>query len=155
MTARLLGIAALLAGCAQSEDCPLDGPPALEIGVGEDAFTSLDDAGHEVTLIHGPQGGYHIELALRAWGLDGSRLVAVEVEGRVDGTLLARTETGSSFGCIPATGASETVGVRLIYNAQPEELDGRTTEIDATAEDVLGTRFSAQASIDIVDPILP
>jgi hypothetical protein len=47
-------------------DCMID-PPIVEVGKGEDFFEPLDD-GDSVTLVHGPQGGWHVTGAVRATG---------------------------------------------------------------------------------------
>lgn len=43
--------------------------PRIEIGTGTEAFEALG-AGSTVELVHGPQGGYHVPIAFRLWGID-------------------------------------------------------------------------------------
>jgi hypothetical protein len=66
----LLSVA--LAGCGAvrgSDDggklLPDGGMGEIEVGTGENSFIALTD-GDPVTIIHGPQGGYHIWGAIRA-----------------------------------------------------------------------------------------
>ncbi len=76
MTLRTLPICALLCACTASEGdtgttgddaCAAGDAPTLTLGKGELEYTSLDDSAAE--LIHGPQGGYHINIALQATDL--------------------------------------------------------------------------------------
>lgn len=139
---------------AETEDCPLDAPASLEIGVGNASWVSIDDAGGEATLVHGPQGGYHLELGLRAEGLDVSDLASAVVRGSVGGVELAASNTWVQFRCNPATQTADAWNVRLIYEAQPQDLDGRSTEVTATVLDVAGNGFEAAATLTIVDPLV-
>jgi len=43
--------------------------PRIEIGGGTDAFEPLGP-GSTAELVHGPQGGYHVQIAFRLWGID-------------------------------------------------------------------------------------
>ena len=51
------------------------GPPWIELGAGLDSFRSLSE-GDALSLVHGSQGGWHIDLALRfgGFGPDGVHL---------------------------------------------------------------------------------
>jgi hypothetical protein len=76
------GLALCAPGCGGSATAPppdgglvlpssatLDlGPAAAALGVGSDAYSPLA-AGASVQVIHGPQGGYHIVVAIRATGI--------------------------------------------------------------------------------------
>ena len=44
------------------------GPPSLSLGVGDVTYAPLTD-GQMAQIIHGPQGGYHIVVALLATGI--------------------------------------------------------------------------------------
>lgn len=68
--AALLGLT--LVGCPPAADpCPsLDaGPPAVDLGTGLDRFIALPD-GAELEVVHGPQGGWHVEVSARLSGFD-------------------------------------------------------------------------------------
>jgi hypothetical protein len=43
--------------------------PRIEIGTGTEAFEALGP-GTTVELVNGPQGGYHVQIAFRLWGID-------------------------------------------------------------------------------------
>ena len=63
---RALALASLLAiGCGGPV---FDGPPAVELGTGLTTFAPLTD-GDRVTIIMGPQGGYHVWGAARTANL--------------------------------------------------------------------------------------
>jgi len=43
--------------------------PHFEIGTGTEAFEPLGP-GSTMELVHGPQGGYHVAISFRIWGID-------------------------------------------------------------------------------------
>jgi hypothetical protein len=53
-------------GTGLTGDCMID-PTIVEVGEGEEEFIPLAD-GDPVTIVHGPQGGWHITGAVRATG---------------------------------------------------------------------------------------
>ncbi|MEM6926099.1 MAG: hypothetical protein AAF602_04155 [Myxococcota bacterium] len=71
-----------LAGCAEPM---ISGPTALEVGTGQFDFETVEEA-QRLPMVQGPQGGYHVWVALRARNLDPRRL-------RVDSQLFAAPET--------------------------------------------------------------
>ncbi len=48
---------------------PCAGELGLEIGTGTETFSALD-AQQDIPIVHGPQGGYHLDLAVRVCGFD-------------------------------------------------------------------------------------
>ncbi len=51
----------------------------IEIGTGTESFRALGP-GSMVELVHGPQGGYHVQIAFRLWGIDPEGLL-IEAHG--------------------------------------------------------------------------
>lgn len=87
-----LGLAALLGACGSDpqtpdpEDCEAPkSPAAVEIGTGELCFQRLDDNA-AIPLMSGPQGGYHLFLALGCNDCGASVDVVAEV---LDATTMA------------------------------------------------------------------
>lgn len=155
---RLTPLALLLLACggpdANSEDCPLDAQPGLELGVGSDSFSTLDEAGGEAVLVHGAQGGYHLELGLRATGLDASDLATAVLTGVVGSEQLASNSTFVQFRCNAETGTLDAWNLRLIYDAQPEALADQPTTVRASVTDGSGAEFTTESTLTIVDPSL-
>lgn len=150
--ARFLAVAAG-AGCGGPADpcAPCAGrrcEPTLEIGLGLERFEPLPEGG-EFPLIHGPQGGYHLEIGLRATHLDGSSLVTARLEGTVDGVSLAVAHPWLELACEPM--GLESWGTLLIYASTPDHLDGRETRVAAEVTDVASTRVSAVGTYVIRD----
>lgn len=58
---RFAAFIVLMVGCAPA--------PVVEVGTGHESFEELPMGG-EVTLINGPQGGYHVLLAIKCEGCD-------------------------------------------------------------------------------------
>jgi hypothetical protein len=148
-----------LVACTPEE--PVDpcapGPrPTLEIGTGEQAFEPMPAA---LTLVHGPQGGFHVVLAFEATGLDGE-LVGGEVTGAIDGAVVATSAPWLELACNPDTDTLQAWGVLLIYSdgqagdPTPEALDGQDTEVVATLTDAEGRSVTGVASTRIVDPLV-
>ncbi len=146
-----LGLA-LLTGCGPtSQGCPVDVEPTLELGVGTDDFTPIDDA-EFAELVHGSQGGYHIDLAFRAEGLNTKQLVQATGTGAIEGQDLGSLTAWLQFKC--EAPVAEAVAARLIFDAQPEDLDGRVVDIVVDLVDLDQTEFSASGSVLIEDPTL-
>ncbi|MBW2255386.1 MAG: hypothetical protein JRI25_12425 [Deltaproteobacteria bacterium] len=53
----------VLSGCPTPDDC-FEDLPIVEIGTGDDAFEPLED-GAPLTMVHGPQGGWHLLVSSR------------------------------------------------------------------------------------------
>lgn len=157
----LLGTCLLLSACGDevvhdtaSGDACLAGPtPTLTVGKGELGYEAVDgDASAE--LIHGPQGGYHIYIALQATDMDPSTDWLVSMTGTVDGELLAEGSRYVTMRCNPSVSALQAWGLYLIFDAQPEELHGRSAVVEVTATDAAGTKASDDATFSIFDPSL-
>ncbi len=170
MNARWMLLWPLLIGCGDEgggggqqgrhDACaPEDGAQEIEIGAGTTGFLSLSD-GDEIELVHGPQGGYHLEIGLRGRHLDNSDLngdgvpefLAGSLQGYIDGELLANTLPWFDFRCHDK--GQDSFGTLLIYAALPEELHLRQTTIMASVTDVSGNMVESEATFLIVDPML-
>ena len=130
--------------------------PRVEIGTGLTEFIDVAD-GADVELVAGPQGGWHVDVALRLYGMDPMDM-RLRIEGRND-----------------ATGDVVTVPVeRILTNRRvrdmgdhylrlgdqtvfmvlgPEEATDIDLRIDVTATPVEGEGASAQKIVHIVDNV--
>jgi hypothetical protein len=129
--------------------CTPGGEPSLEIGLGVAGFTALEDG--EFPLVHGPQGGYHLEIGLLATHLDTSDLVVGHLEGLIEGELYAQSDPWLDFRCDETHDGLVSWGSLLIYDATPEFLDGKLTTVTATVTDVAGTEVSVTSTFTIRD----
>jgi hypothetical protein len=133
------------------------GPTSIQLGQGETAFEALEDGG-TVHVVHGPQGGFHVDVALLVEGFGAT----VEVTGTV-----TDVATGSQVGGEQATSVvvlsnydeeactGTAVGVRLFLDDLPSEAEqvaaacalgaGGSTEVTATVTD-LGSGATETAS---------
>lgn len=137
-----------------ADPCRAGPEPTLEIGQGETLYEPLPDGVPEVTLVHGPQGGYHVLLALRARYLEPDQRVLAHLVGTVEGARLAESQPYLAFRCNGQTDALEAWNLYLIFDARPEDLDGRVVTVDASLTDALGTTVSATRDLLIDDPLL-
>jgi len=144
----------LMAACEEDDPCLPEGRPTLEIGKGTLAFTPMAEEGYTIGLVHGPQGGYHVELAVRTTHLDGSDFAASVFRGFVDGEELAVAYPYLNLRCNEGEGTQEDYGILLIFDAQPEDLHLASVIVEAEAEDVSGQHVTAEGHFIIVDDTL-
>jgi hypothetical protein len=143
----------VLIGCDGKDRGPACLPgddPTLTIGLGLGEYTPIPDGG-EFPLVHGPQGGYHLEIGLLATHLDASDLVVGHLEGTLDGEPFAAADPWLDFRCDNVHGGLAAYGSRLIYEATPEFLDGKVTEVYAEVTDQRGATVSTTATFTIRD----
>ena len=136
-------------GCGPEDDAEacVDGPQSVVLGRPQ-PFVALAD-GDAVELVHGVQGGYHINLAVELRGLGDE--VFVELFGTIDGERLAEDTATITTACVDGRVVDEAL--RLVWAATPDELDGATAivELRATARD--GRSGSATVALVIDDPL--
>jgi hypothetical protein len=144
----------VLVGCPrepEAEPCSPGGEPTLEIGLGIGAFEPLPEGG-DMPLVHGPQGGWHLEIGLLATHLAADDLVTGSMEGTVDGEVLASVDPWIDLRCDPAAGGLTSWGTRLIYETPTsDELDGVETTVTVEVRDLDGTPVRATRSFVIRD----
>ncbi len=138
-------------GGGNTDPCKASDDLELEVGTGATEFVELSSGG-ELELIHGPQGGYHVEIGLRAAHLDNSEFLAGRLEGWLGGEMLANTLPWFYFRC--TDDGQDSWGTLLIYQATPEELHMQETRVYAEITDVAGNTIEAEGTFVIVDPEL-
>ncbi|MCB9681326.1 MAG: hypothetical protein H6733_07610 [Alphaproteobacteria bacterium] len=142
------------AGCASTDPCAADDvAPAIELGVGENAFVAATE-GEDATLVHGPQGGFHLNLSLALDGLGAQERLPVVLTGVVDGVQLAYAAPYVTFLCDRDAGRGVAWGLRLIFDAQPEDLAERDVQVTATLDPGDGTSLADTLALHIVDPLV-
>jgi len=144
-------------GADESEPDPADpctpGPaPALEIGEGASAYTPFED-GATLELVHGPQGGVHVLLALHAEDIDASVELEGELRGYVNGVQLGASYPFLNMRCKKDEGM-EVWNLYLIWDAAPEDLHLQTVHIEAEIVDAQGVMVSASKDAIIHDALL-
>ena len=139
-------------GLAPADPCEPGPDPELVIGVGEAGYEPLIE-GDPVELVHGPQGGYHVVLALAARSLDASDKWTLLMSGTVDGELWGQTAPYADPRCNAEEGRQEAWNLLLIWDEgiTPEELDGRYAEIEVQVTDAAGTVITATSALTIDD----
>lgn len=137
------------------DSMPADGSTArIEIGVGLTEFVPLvDDSPIELTA--GPQGGYHVNVTLRMWGLEADDLL-IQLEGWDDATDMASTvpvdRVLTTRRVIVGDGHIDRVGERLIFTTfTPEEVTGQRLRIEASATPLVGPAITDVAYGVVVD----
>jgi hypothetical protein len=152
MRTTLLALA--LVGCPRPPEldaCEPGGDPTLEIGLGIDGFTAVPDGG-EMPLVHGPQGGWHLEIGLRATHILADDLVTGSMRGEVGGVELAKIDPWLDLRCDEQAAGLVSWGTRLIYETDTSaELDGLETVVTVTVRDLEGTEVSSTSTFVIRD----
>jgi len=136
------------------DPCLPHADPTLEVGHGELGFESLGDGTLKSELIHGPQGGFHNNIAIAATGLEASHHWTVEIEGWIGNALVGHTFPIAMMRCNRAAEALQAWSLLLIWDAVPSELHGQTADITVTTQDDAGTWISGEHSLVIWDPEL-
>ncbi len=127
----------------------------LEVGEGRDAFAAIED-GATLTLEAGPQGGYHVWLAVRAFGV---RQQGSLVEARASLPTLDR-EVPALLSVVTfdrVDDACELSGLRFRVDdgIAVEELLGRELALELTLSDSTGATQTAKRSVFLSDMLQP
>jgi len=133
---------------APVDPCEASSSPTLDIGLGYIGYEAIDE-GDAFPLIHGPQGGFHLEIGLFATGIAADELVSGEMHGYVDGVELASAFPRLDLRCV--TSGRESYGTLLVYNAQPEELDQKETRITVSVTGTDGSVVETEGTYIIDD----
>jgi len=112
------------------------GPPWLELGAGLGSFRSLEE-GDSVPLVHGAQGGWHIDLALRfgGFGPDGVHLSYSGVDPDSEDLLSFVTEALLHERLVQVTDEGwERGGDRLVFDIDDSaDVIDRELRVEVTA----------------------
>lgn len=135
------------------DPCLGGGEPSLEIGQGDTAFARCE-ADPTLELVHGPQGGVHVVVALHAVNIDASEELEGVLRGYVDGVQLGASFPYLNMRCNGAEGGLQSWNILLIWDAEPEQLHLQTIHIEAEITDASGTLVSASKDAIIHDPLL-
>lgn len=153
----------LLFACAGGDDssstvtpsgCEPGPNPALHLGKGELSYSAMEADGGTIELVHGPQGGFHTVIALEAVEADASAEWTVQIRGYLADVERATTTPYVTMQCNNQTGTLQAWGFLLIWDAQPEELDGEQVHIEADGQDAAGAALSAAVDVVIEDPLI-
>ena len=151
-------LALLISACtgeepAPGEPCEAGGDATLTIGTGELAFAELDPSDPVLELVHGPQGGYHVLIGLEATFLDASDYWEGQFRGYIGEVELATSFPILDMRCNGGE-VLQSWGTFLIYEAEPEDLDGQLTRVEVDIVDASGQVVSAVTEARIEDPWL-
>lgn len=153
-------LAALALAACSADDAPPggydagpDAMPRVELGTGTSTFVAIPESGGTLELVMGPQGGYHVDVTVRAWDLDLDRPTLRYEVARVDGASLAdisivddgrfvRDRDGfvrtGDFAQLDITGPADVVGDEIVVRVTLTTRDGtsvnderRVTIVDA------------------------
>ncbi len=140
------------AGCLPRACQPGDSP-TLALGTGVEDFVPLADP-PTLDLVYGPQGGVHVDIALRATELDSSALWTIDLRGLVDGVVRGDARPQVEARCTPDVDALDVTGLRLVWHddVTPADLAG-PVDVLVEVRDAAGREITASAQgVSIVFP---
>jgi hypothetical protein len=139
--------------------------PEVSLGTGVEAYVPVGD-GDPITIVFGPQGGYHLDGSLRAQGIvagdpddlgdDDNPLTIFRVwdaTGDPISGLEGAEEIQYREGLEPTAepGVFEMVGRRIFLDiASDDEIVGTTLDVEVEVTDVEGTTVSDRHSLEAV-----
>jgi hypothetical protein len=151
----------LLAACPGSDDdpCKPGADPTFLLGDGRDAFTDVED-GATVDLVHGPQGGTHLELGVAGTFLPGSKRTGVAwlravATGTVLGDEVAASNLSLGMRCDPPQGRVESWTNTLVLDVPSDQVHDQDmfVEVDLL-DDREAIAASASLTFHVLDPEL-
>jgi len=144
----------LIAGCGgePSEPAETTTAPWVEVGQGETAFEALSDE-DRIEIVHGPQGGWHVELASRFGGASPEGGVAVyrvwdpSHEEPISYPIKAALDDAIA----QDDGSYEQAGMRTVFAIDgPEEIVGMSWLVEAELV-VAGEAMVDERLVTLVD----
>lgn len=151
---KLLWIWLAATGCAK-DAAPTESAPVeiIELGAGLSAFSSVED-GDPLPLVYGLQGGWHLDVALRAWGVtpEGVQLSYQALDAE-DGALLSfpAEATLDARYVREIDGGWERLGDRVIFDIpSADEVLGRELVLEVTLTGS-GAALSDQRRVRVAD----
>jgi hypothetical protein len=140
------------ADSAAADPCLPGDSPELVIGVGEQAYEPLTP-GDSATLVHGPQGGYHVTMAIAARFMDASGDWLVHIQGTIGDELAAETWPYVAARCDDDEGRLEAWNMLMIFSQgwEPADLDGQLAAVEMEITDAAGTVVTATTELIIDD----
>ncbi len=158
-------VALALAGCADAGGATDAGgdpdgyapgtDPHVVLGTGGSAFVDIPPSGATLELVHGPQGGWHLEVSARLYGLTIDGLLLGYRTER-DGTVVSMpTEyTLERFRVVPEGDHYLRAGDRVIFDiADGSEVVGATVDVIVTATPTDGDPVTDRRTVTVVDEI--
>lgn len=138
----------LLLACG--DPCSPGANPTLEIGLGRDAYSPVAD-GDTAPVVQGPQGGFHIDLAIETTRLNENDPGSATVTGRIDDELVAAGQPWFQVEC--AGEVQHASGMRLFVEAVPEDILGLEMLVEMVVEDSRARRAQATKTLTVGDVV--
>lgn len=136
---------------ACGDPCSAGPNPTLELGLGRDTYQAVSD-GDVAPVVQGPQGGYHIDLAVETTYLNDKDPASAAVSGRIEGELVAQGQPWFQVEC--DGDVQHATGMRLFVEAIPEDIAGLSMLVEIIAEDSRGKRADASKTLTVGDVVL-
>lgn len=133
-------------------DGTVSGDPWIDLGTGATVFEPLTDGG-PIELVAGPQGGFHVDVAVHYGGFGPSGILLVYDAVDTDGEVISFETRGqtSEFSVTELDGGWQRVGDRVVMDiTSPDDLVGSeiTLRLTATLGDVV---LTADRTVIVVD----
>jgi hypothetical protein len=134
-------------------DAPRGEAPRVELGTGRTSFVEIPEAGAELELVAGPQGGWHIDVTTRLYDLAIEQLLLTYEITRDGDVVSMPRQFMLREALVLREGdhylrAGDFVPFEI---TQPADIVGDTVVVRVTAEAVDGARAEDQRTVTIVD----
>lgn len=132
--------------------CEMGDSPWLEVGKGAYSYEDFGAGDGKIELIYGPQGGWHITIALRGAHLSTEAPSEAVITGEIDGETVGEIPPYVHFRCNTSDSALEAYGYTLVLNPPPEDLHNQTITVRAKLWDPSGQVVESSNEVVIIDP---
>ncbi len=133
-------------------DQAIEGPPAVLLGTGEKCYLPLAPS-QTVPIVGGPQGGFHIWVALRSTGLGDEVLAKMRVLDKADDGAITLVDPIERMVELCAVGEGWHEAARLFAQLDaytPEEVEpfvGRTIKLGLSLKNPAAASASAEVTL--------
>jgi len=157
----LLSFVLVLAGCDPGGGMGIDaGPDAMvpearvELGTGTSTFVALPATGAELELVHGPQGGYHVFVTARLYGLEpeGLSLTFDAADADTGAAVGHRTAIGLVAARVQREGDHyvRAGDILILDDGNPDNVRGHTLDVTVTATEADTGRSASDHRVALI-----
>jgi hypothetical protein len=135
---------------------PASGGPRVELGQGTSTFIPIEKEGAQLQLVQGPQGGWHVDVTCKFWGLDpdGMTLAYVANAAGGDGGTVSHPSSYvlTRDRVVPEGDAWVRTGDRVVFDIMsPSEILGNAVVISVLVAQST-SEATDQRRVTIVEP---
>ena len=130
---------------------------SVELGKGLDAWTPFEEEEAAIDIVVGAQSGYHLELAVKLWGISPEGVAlsfeVIDVEKNEVVSYPTREVLRGATTTCSAEGYCERTGIRVIFDlvSDPEDLVGKELLLRLNLQQNAETLYNAEQIARVTD----